>query len=139
MKYSKLFIVPPSGFQLMLNSLGYQNNETGAHFIAHQNAKSFESIKNRFTEKYFLNKQYKIIEIKKMTINHLSACWYSYESSFIDKTTIKNILIIGNENEYAMIESLCPKEYPAAELALRKSIFSVYYDMDSTYIKKIQP
>ncbi len=136
MKDSKVFIVPPSNFRLLLNSLGYVNNETGAHFGVIQSNNSFNSIKSRLSEKYFLGKDYKIIEMKSYKINKLSACWYELENQFMDRTTIKYILIIGNKNEHAMIEAYCPKEHPLAILALKKSLFTVYYDVDSVNIKR---
>jgi len=134
-KYTKVFIIPPSGFRLGPNSIGYGNNETGANFSAIQSDKSLKSIKTHLSEKYFLNKKYKIIEIKKYKINKMSAVWYELESEFYDRVTTKYILIIGNKNEHAMIEGYCPKEYALAGIALRKALFTTYYDIDSKYIK----
>jgi len=138
-KYSKVFIIPPSGFRKNSNSIGYANNETGANVGAIQENKSIKSIINHLSEKYLLGKKYKIIEIKKYKINNMSAVWYELESEFYDRVTIKYILVIGNKKEHALIEAYCPKEYPLACIALKRSIFTTYYDTDSTYIKEISP
>lgn len=133
---SKIFIVPPADFRLHFNSTGYVNNETGANFSVIQTSKSINTIKQHLSKTYLINKKYKIIEIKKYKINKLKAYWYELESEFFDRITTKYILIIGNKKEHAMIEAYCPIEYPLANIALRKSIFSVFYDIDSSAINK---
>jgi hypothetical protein len=139
LKDTKVFIAPPSGFRLSFNSLSYVSNETGASIGAIQSDKSFNSIKQHLSKEYFLKKKYKIIEIVKYKINKISAVWYEVEDVFYDRTTIKYILIIGNKKEYAMIEAYCPKEYPLAGLALRRSMLTSFYDIDSINIKKLTP
>ena len=137
-KDSKVFIIPPENFRLLLDLMGYANNETGAHFSVIQSYKSFTSIKSHLSEKYLRGKEYKIIEMKSFRMNKLSAYWYELENQFMDRTTIKYILIIGNKHEHAMIEAYCPKEHQLANIALRKSLFTVYYDIDSVSIKKVK-
>lgn len=139
MEHTKVFMIPPSGFRLSLIGSGYVNNETGANFAVSQSTKSISSIKNHLSEKYLLSKNYRIIEIKKYWINGYTAYWYEVEDQFVDKTVTKFILVIGNKDGYAMIEAFCPKEYPLAAMAIKKSIFSVYYDADSIQIKRYNP
>jgi hypothetical protein len=119
------------------NSLSYGSNETGANIGAIQSSKSFKSIKRHLSNEYFLKKKNKIIEVVKYKINKMPAVWYELESEFYDRITTKYILILGNKNEYAMIEAYCPKEYPLASLALKRSILTTFYDIDSLNIKKI--
>ena len=76
--------------------------------------------------------------MKSFRMNKLSAYWYELENQFMDRTTIKYILIIGNKHEHVMIEAYCPKEHQLANIALRKSLFTVYYDIDSISIKKVK-
>ena len=138
-KDTKVFLVPPSGFRLLFNSLSYGSNETGASIGAIQSDKSLSSIKRHLSKEYFLKKKYKLIEVVKYKINKISAVWYELENEFYDRLTTKYILIIGNKKEYAMIEAYCPKEYPLASLALRRSILTSFYDIDSLNIKKLTP
>lgn len=104
-----------------------------------QSDKPLRSIREHLSEEYLRGKHYRIVEIKRYRINRMPAVWYELETEFYDRTTTKYILIIGNRKEHAMIEAYCPKEYPLAGIALRRSIFSVYYDLDSTYIKRPDP
>lgn len=134
-KDSKVFLIPPPNFRLLSHSWGYGSNETGASISVFQSQKSFSSIKRHLSDSYFRSKDYNIVEKKCYKINKMSACWYELVSYFYDRTTIKYILIIGNKHEHAMIEAYCPKEYQLANLAVRKSLFSVYYDRDSVHIK----
>jgi hypothetical protein len=138
-KDTKVFIIPPSGFRLLLNSLSYVSNETGASIGAIQSDKSLNSAERHLNKAYFLKRKYKIIEIVKYKINKLSAIWYELEDQFYDRITTKFILVIGDEREHAMIEAMCPKEHPLASLALKKSILSSIYDIDSTNMKKMIP
>lgn len=135
-KDTKVLIVPPAGFHRAFNSQGYNHKETGANVGAVQSSQSFNSIKERLSKPYFLKKNYSVIEIIEYTMNNLSAVWYELESEFYGRITTKYIFVIGDENEYAMIEAYCPKEYPLASAALKKSMLSCFYDVDSIHIKR---
>lgn len=135
---SKIFIIPPPGFEKRLIGNDYANNETGAWIGAIQSEKSISTIVADLSKNYFIKKGYKITEIKELKFNKMMAWWYELETTFVDRTTVKYILVIGTNNEYAMMEALCPIEFPLANIALRRSLFTAYYDLDSTNIKKYQ-
>lgn len=139
MKDSKVFIIPPDNFRLSLNSLTYVHPETGANLGVIQSFTSFSSIKKHLNQAYFNKKKYTLIKKTKYTINKMSAIFFELESVFYGNVTTKYILIIGNKNEYAMIEAYCPKKIPLAGFAIKKSLTTIYYDIDSVEIKKLFP
>lgn len=137
MNGTKVFIVPPAGFRLHVNSLSYVHNETGANIGAIQSYKPLKSITGHLSDSYFQKKKSKVIECKKLKINACSGVFYELEIEFFDRITTKYILVLGNKNEYVLIESYCPKEYPLANITLKKSMLTSFYDIDSVYIKKM--
>lgn len=139
LKGTKVFIIPPAEYRLSFNSLGFGDTKTGANVGAFQSERPIDSIKRHLSKNYLIGRNYKIIEIAEYQINQLQAVWYELETEFYDRTTIKYILIIGNSKEHAMIEAYCPKEHQSASIELKKSIFSIYYDIDSMNINKMNP
>lgn len=110
--------------------MGFAENQSGASITAIRFQQPLQSAKKHLNEAYFRRKDYRIVQTKTYKINRLSAYWYELENVFIDRITVKYILILGNKNEYVMIEAYCPKEYPLAAIAVKQSIFSVYYDLN---------
>lgn len=133
---TKISIVPPPNFRLIANGMGFAENQSGASITAIRFEQPLLSAKKHLNEAYFRRKDYRIVQTKAYKINHLSACWYELENIFMDRTTIEYILILGNKNEYVMIEAYCPKEYPLAAIAVKQSNFSVYYDSGASQTRK---
>lgn len=134
---TKVFIIPPSGFRIHVNSQTFIHDETEASLGAMQSYTSIQSIIEHLSESYFQKKKYNVIECTKYKINAFNAVFYELENEFYDRVTTKFILVLGNKNEYVMIESYCPKEYPLASVALKKSMLTSFYDIDSVLIKKM--
>jgi hypothetical protein len=126
-KDTQVSIVPPPNFRILSNQMGYADNESGAHVVVEQSDKSFQSVKEYLSDHYFHKKGYKIIEKKQYKINRMPAAWYELNEEFMDRSVVKYILITGNSRGYAMLEALCPSEHPLAAMALKRSLFSVYY------------
>lgn len=134
---TKVFVIPPLGFRLHVSSQCFIHDETGASLGAMQSYTSIQSIIEHLSESYFQKKKYKVIECTKYKINDFNAVFYELENEFFDRITTKFILVLGNKNEYVMIESYCPKEYPLASIALKESMLTSFYDIDSVLIKKM--
>ena len=126
-KDTQVSSVPPPNFRELANLMGYADNETGASIVVFQSDKSFQSVKEYLSDNYFRKKGYRIIEKKQFKINRMPAAWYELGEEFMDRRVVKYILITGNSHGYAMLEGLCPLEYPLAAFALKRSLFSVYY------------
>lgn len=125
---SKINIIPPKGFTIASNFLGFQDAKTNSSIIVLEVPASFDKTSGSLTVENLLKQGVKALNIETIIFNGLKAKFIKSEQTAYGIDFIKYSLVFGTESETMMINGIFPKENIQLEQEITKAIMSSVYN-----------
>ena len=126
---TKIFLIPPYGFEKADNFQGFQQKSTASTIMATEINTPYNEEINGLTELGVFN----ILIVKKkqeIQINEYSGLYITAEQTVSGIKYLKQIIVIGDDKITLIINGIYQEDKTILEKPITDSIFSVFYDTD---------
>jgi hypothetical protein len=125
---TKIYMIPPKGFEQQDLMLGFGEERTGSSIIVRESAGSYKEVTQAFMTENMTIRGIKVLQQEKFTLNDDEASLFTLEQKVHRTTFTKYMLFFGDYEYSVLISAVFPKEDKTGLAAdIRKSLLSVAY------------
>lgn len=126
-KGSKVSLIPPAGFTVAQNFLGFQEEESGSSIMVLDIPAPFGETAFAITTENLKTQGIEAKEIENLSINGFPALFVTGIQNAYGTSFTKYILLLGTEQETIVLNGLSPANLQVGE-EVKKSLLSVFYE-----------
>ena len=125
---SKIKIIPPKGYTVAINFLGFQQVETNSSIIVHEIAIPYSQTSKGLSKESLLKQGVEVQSIEQITLNGLPGLLVTGTQSAYGTEFSKYTLAFGTATETILINGMVPKNDLHLEISLKNALLSAVYD-----------